>query len=160
MVTNYCNPPILLLRCDSHCRRIGSLESSLVSCFKPKVQLSKTQDVIMWCCLSLKEQLKESRKEGKKVSWPKHQTLRLGIWEESKRFAMKLAIGGLSIHNHLTSWSALLIFKIRICWYQNKNGSIWTCDLTEHLTIQLETNIALAPTTYIVDLPSFLEHLV
>jgi hypothetical protein len=56
--------------------------------------------------------LKESRKEGKKISWPKHQTLRLGIWEESKRFAMKLAIGGLSIHNHLTSWTALLIFKI------------------------------------------------
>ena len=41
--------------------------------------------------------------------------------------------------------------EIRLCWYQNKNGSMWTYDLTNHLMVELETIIALATMTYIVE---------
>ena len=41
--------------------------------------------------------------------------------------------------------------EIGLCWYQNKNGSMWTYDLTDHLMVELETIIALATMTYIVE---------
>jgi len=36
-------------------------------------------------------------------------------------------------------------------WYQNKNGSMWTYDVTDHLMVGLETVIALSTLTYIVE---------
>ena len=33
----------------------------------------------------------------------------------------------------------------------NKNGSMWTYDLTNHLMVELETNTALLTMTYIVE---------
>ena len=41
--------------------------------------------------------------------------------------------------------------EIRLCRYQNKNGSMWTYDLTNHLMVKLETVIALAKIIYIID---------
>ena len=41
--------------------------------------------------------------------------------------------------------------EIRLCWYQNKNGSIWTYGLTDNFLVGLETIIALSTLTYIVE---------
>ena len=41
--------------------------------------------------------------------------------------------------------------EIGLCWYQNKNGSMWTYDLTDHLMLGLKTIIALAIMTHIVE---------
>ena len=40
--------------------------------------------------------------------------------------------------------------EISLCWYHNKNGSMWIYDLTNHLMVELETIIALATMIYIV----------
>ena len=40
---------------------------------------------------------------------------------------------------------------IGLCWYRNKNGSMWTYDLTNHLRLELGAIIALATMTYIVE---------
>ena len=39
--------------------------------------------------------------------------------------------------------------EIGLCWYQNKNGSMWTYKLTYHWIVELETFFALATITYI-----------
>ena len=62
-----------------------------------------------------------------------------------------LAIGGLSIDNQLTSWTRPSNMEMRLCWYRNKNGSMWTYDLIDRLMVELETIIALAVMTYIVE---------
>ena len=49
--------------------------------------------------------------------------------------------------------------EIRLCLYQNKNGSMCTYDLTNHLMVMLETIIALATITYIVETNSYELHL-
>jgi hypothetical protein len=41
--------------------------------------------------------------------------------------------------------------EIGLCWYQNKNKSLWTYDLTNHLMVGLKTIIALSTLTYIVE---------
>ena len=41
--------------------------------------------------------------------------------------------------------------ELRVCWYQNKNGPMWTYALTYHLMLE-ETIIALASMTYVVEL--------
>ena len=41
--------------------------------------------------------------------------------------------------------------KIGSCWYQNKNESMWTYDLKDHLMVELQTIIALNKMTYIVE---------
>ena len=46
----------------------------------------------------------------------------------------------------------------RLCWYQNKNGSIWTCNLTNDLMVELETIIALAIMIYNVEKNSYKLH--
>jgi hypothetical protein len=40
--------------------------------------------------------------------------------------------------------------EIGLCWYQNKNGSMWPYDLT-HLMVELATIIVLAPMNCIVE---------
>ena len=47
-VTNSCNPPIVLWRCDLHCWRIGSLESSLVS-YMSNLKFNYLE-LRMWLC--------------------------------------------------------------------------------------------------------------
>ena len=39
--------------------------------------------------------------------------------------------------------------EIGLCWYENKNGSMSTYDLTDHIMVELETIIALTTMTYI-----------
>ena len=41
--------------------------------------------------------------------------------------------------------------EIGLFWYQNKNGPKWVYDLRDHLIVELETIIALATMTYIVE---------
>jgi hypothetical protein len=41
--------------------------------------------------------------------------------------------------------------EIRFCWYQDKNVSVWTYDLRDHLMVELDAIIALATMTYIVE---------
>ena len=41
--------------------------------------------------------------------------------------------------------------EIGLCWYQKDHGSLWTCDLTNHIMVDLETIIALTTITSIVD---------
>ena len=41
--------------------------------------------------------------------------------------------------------------EIRLWWCQNKNGSMWTYDLKNHLMVELEIIIALAIMTYILE---------
>ena len=43
-------------------------------------------------------------------------------------------------------------------WYQNKNKSMWTYDVMDHLLMELETIIALATMTYIVEANSYELH--
>ena len=40
--------------------------------------------------------------------------------------------------------------EIGLCWYQNKNGSLWTCDWMDHLMVELKTINALATMIYII----------
>ena len=40
---------------------------------------------------------------------------------------------------------------VGLCWYQNKNGSMRTYDLTIHLIVKLETIIAWVTMSYIVE---------
>ena len=47
---------------------------------------------------------------------------------------------------------------IGFCWYQNRNESMWTYDLTDHLMIELETIIALNTMTYIVETNLYESH--
>ena len=42
--------------------------------------------------------------------------------------------------------------EIGLCWYQKGTKNKWTCDIMDHLMVDLETVIALASMTYIVDL--------
>ena len=41
--------------------------------------------------------------------------------------------------------------EIRLYWYQNKNGSMWIYDLTDHLMVGLETVIAISTLTYVIE---------
>jgi len=41
--------------------------------------------------------------------------------------------------------------KIKLSWYQNKNGSIWAYNFIDYLIIEFKTIIALAQMTYIVE---------
>ena len=49
--------------------------------------------------------------------------------------------------------------KIGLCWYKNGTDNKWTYDLIDHLTMDLETIIALASMTYIADLDTYELHL-
>jgi hypothetical protein len=42
--------------------------------------------------------------------------------------------------------------EMRLCWYQNKNGLMWTYVLTYCLMVKLEIFNALATMTYIVEI--------
>ena len=48
--------------------------------------------------------------------------------------------------------------EVGLCWYQNKNGSMWTYDLTYHMMLELETIIALAIMTYIIETNMYALH--
>ena len=41
--------------------------------------------------------------------------------------------------------------EIGLCWYQKETNNKWTYDLMNHLMVNLETMIALAFVTYIVE---------
>ena len=41
--------------------------------------------------------------------------------------------------------------QIGLCWYQKDHESLWTYDLTDHIMVDLETIIALATITFIVE---------
>jgi hypothetical protein len=45
--------------------------------------------------------------------------------------------------------------KIGLCRYQKGTNNKWTYDLTNHLMIDLETIIALAFMTYIIDIDGY-----
>ena len=49
--------------------------------------------------------------------------------------------------------------EIGLCWYQKGANNVWTYDLIDHLMIDLETTIALASMTYVVDLDVYKLHL-
>ena len=38
-----------------------------------------------------------------------------------------------------------------MCCYQKDHGSLWTDDLTNHIMVDLETNIALATIAFVVE---------
>ena len=48
--------------------------------------------------------------------------------------------------------------EIGFCWYQKGTDNKWTYNLTDHLMLRLETIIALAFMTYIVDLDGYESH--
>ena len=41
--------------------------------------------------------------------------------------------------------------EIGLYWYQNDHESLWTYDLTNHIMVDLETLIALATITFVVE---------
>jgi hypothetical protein len=41
--------------------------------------------------------------------------------------------------------------EIGLCWYQEDHETPWTYDLTNHTMIDLETSIALATITFVVE---------
>lgn len=45
----------------------------------------------------------------------------------------QLAWGGFSIDNQSTSWTSLFCIERESCWYQHKNGSMWTYKLIDYL---------------------------
>ena len=47
---------------------------------------------------------------------------------------------------------------IGLCWYQTRANNKWTNNFTGHLMIDLETIIALAIMTYIIDLDAYKLH--
>ena len=56
----------------------------------------------------------------------------------------------------LLNWPSNM--EVGLCWYQNKNGSMWTYDLTYHMMLELETIIALAIMTYIIETNMYALH--
>ena len=48
--------------------------------------------------------------------------------------------------------------EIGLCWYKRGTNNKWTYNLTSHLMLDLETIIALASMTYIIDLDGYELH--
>jgi phage pi2 protein 07 len=48
--------------------------------------------------------------------------------------------------------------EIGLCWYPKETNAKWTYNLMNHLMIDLETRIALASMTYVVDLNAYELH--
>jgi hypothetical protein len=48
--------------------------------------------------------------------------------------------------------------EIGSCWYLKETNNKWTYNLTNHLMVDLETIVALASMTYIVDLDAYELH--
>ena len=48
--------------------------------------------------------------------------------------------------------------EINLCWYKKGTNNKWSYDLTDHLMVDLETIIALASMTYVVDLDAYELH--
>ena len=48
--------------------------------------------------------------------------------------------------------------EIGLCWYKNRTNKRWTYELSDYLMIDLETIIALASMTHMVDLDAYKLH--
>lgn len=98
--------------------KLTRIESSVLY-VKPRVRLSRAWDndyslkLGCDCAISCMSQWRVEgvKKRGRKTSRPIHNTPRFGIWEGSTWCTAKLALGGLSIDNQLTSWTNLPIWK-------------------------------------------------
>ena len=152
------HPPIFILKCDICCPRIGSLVLSMI-CFmsnlnfhylEPGIMIIHwNQDVIMQYELSLKEQLKESRKEGKSKlaktfttkTWYLGRIYRMHRKISNRWMKYRQPIDLLDRPSNMGEKKTMLASK--------KNGLMWTYDFKDHISWQSQTIIAVATMAYI-----------
>ena len=63
-----------------------------------------------------------------------------------------------SIKNPIDLMDCPSNMEIGLCWYKKETNNKWTYNLTDQLMLDLETIIALASMTYIIDLDAYELH--
>ena len=98
-------------------------------------------DCTIFFCLSSMEGRKKEKKKKQVSQNNDHQGLisKKGLYDTSQIWQL------IDLLNRPSN------MEIGYCWYQNKNGSMWTCDMTNHAMVELDTIIALATTTSIIE---------
>ena len=78
--------------------------------------------------------------KNKEASWPNNQPPRLGLQEGSIVYTTKSAIGDLNIRQPIDLLDQPSNMEIGLYWYENKNGSMLTYDLTYHSMLEVRNH--------------------